>query len=55
MWTANWPPCHTLETARGPQGIGQEGDAVRRRKLERMRAGDCRSVDRSRHGRGVRW
>ncbi|KAB0377146.1 hypothetical protein FD755_011590 [Muntiacus reevesi] len=24
--------------ARGPQGIGQEGDAVRRRKLERMRA-----------------
>ncbi|KAB0341787.1 hypothetical protein FD754_018713 [Muntiacus muntjak] len=24
--------------ARGPQGVGQEGDAVRRRKLERMRA-----------------
>lgn len=24
--------------ARGPQGINQEGDAVRRRKLERMRA-----------------
>lgn len=41
--------------ARGPQGIGQEGDAVRRRKLERMRAvrlQECGSEP-GRHGRGA--
>ncbi|XP_032250876.1 nephrocystin-4 isoform X5 [Phoca vitulina] len=29
---------HTQHRSKGPQGIGHEGDAVRRRKLERMRS-----------------
>lgn len=29
---------HTQHGSKGPQGAGREGDAIRRRKLERMRS-----------------